>query len=184
MRSIPLGFLALLALFDAVRAQSGTVPGAEPELVAGPPAESVPEGPALPATQVEIAWLVPAATSGGLRLVPGLRPEDAVESLVSVRFRYQGEAPAAGLRVIAAVPADMRYVADSATGPRVELAYSIDGGESFVAADALPTADEVTHIRWDLPGQHAPGVAGLVAFRARPFDLPADGAGSVRSPGL
>ncbi len=184
MRSISLIFLALLAIFAAAQAQHEAIPGAEPEAAPVQATQPAPAGPATPATTVESAWLVPAAPHGRPRLIAGPRPELAVESLVSVRFSYLGEVPADGLRILAEVPAGMRYVADSATGPGVELAYSVDGGVNFMTVENLPVADEVTHVRWDLPGRHVPGVAGLVSFRARLLDAPAHDGSSVLPPGL
>jgi hypothetical protein len=133
---------------------------------------------------VESAWLVPGEGPSGTRIVTGPRPADAAESLVTARFRYDGDGPAEGLRIVLAIPADLALVAGSATGPGAVVSYSVDGGASFGAADALTVPDDgevpgairpaipadCTHIRWDLPGEHPPGIAGLVSFRARPIE--------------
>lgn len=139
--------------------------------------------PAEPRVVVESAWLVPSGNPAGMRIVTGPRPADAAESLVTARFRYEGDAPAEGLRIVLAIPADLALVADSATGPGAVVSCSVDGGASFGATDALTVPDDgekpgavrpatpadCTHIRWDLPGEHPPGIAGLVSFRARPM---------------
>jgi hypothetical protein len=137
------------------------------------PEEADPEGPlplpppAEPVVQVESAWVVSAADGTAQRLVSGEQPEGAVEELLSGRFRYQGNAPAVGLRIVMAVPQGRQYVPGSAVGPGAELSYSTDGGRNFDGLEPLHAA-EVSHIRWDLPGTHPPGTAGLVSFRVRP----------------
>jgi hypothetical protein len=125
--------------------------------------------PAEPSVVIESAWLAAGATEGG------------AEQLFTVRFRYGGDAPANGLRIVLAVPEGLRYVAGSAIGPGAELSYSVDGGLSFAPAGELEVAvdpddaeaglqaaqaEDYSHIRWDLPGTFAPGVSGLVSFRA------------------
>jgi hypothetical protein len=137
-----------------------------------------------PTVTVESAWLA-ATTEGGEHLVAGPRPEGASEQLVTARFRYEGTRPAPRLRIVLAIPDGMHYVADSALGPGAEISYSVDGGQSFgpAAALSLPVdADDpdtamrtakttdYSHIRWELPGTHPPGLAGLVSFRARPVE--------------
>lgn len=134
-----------------------------------------------PSVIVESAWLA-ATEEGGERLVLGPRPEGAGEQLVTVRFRLEGTKPAARLRIVLAIPDGMHYVAGSAVGPGAEISYSVDGGRSFgpAAALSLPVDAEdpdtamrtakttdYSHIRWELPGTHPPGLAGLVSFRAR-----------------
>ena len=125
---------------------------------AGPPAE--------PHVAVESAWVV-AREDGGERLVAELPPDGAVEQLVTLRFRHEGTAPAAGLRIEHAVPVGTQFVPDSATGPGATLSYSVDGGRTFIAPGELPDLAEVTHIRWELAGEVPPGLAGLVSFRVR-----------------
>jgi uncharacterized repeat protein (TIGR01451 family) len=59
------------------------------------------------------------------------------------------------------IPEHMRYVADSAVGAGAQVTYSIDGGRSFARPEELfvagadtekrpATADDYTHIRWQL----------------------------------
>jgi hypothetical protein len=141
-----------------------------------------PGGAAEPRVVLESAWIVAGAE--GERLHVGAdRPEDARDQLYTGRFRYEGSAPAAGLRIVLAVPEEMDYVPGSATGPGAVVQGSVDGGLNFappgelrVAVDPaapevgsrLAEPEEYTHLRWDLPGEFAPGVSGLVSFRARP----------------
>jgi hypothetical protein len=141
--------------------------------------------PGEPRVSVESAWLVVALEAGAETLATGARPEGAMESLYTVRFRYEGETAADGLQITLAIPEGVHYVAGSATGPGAEVAYSVDGGHSFGAPGtlALPagepgtgvemrraTPPDYSHIRWTLPGVHPSGRAGLVSFRARPVE--------------
>jgi hypothetical protein len=154
--------------------------------------------PARPTVLLEVGWLVPVAGSETLRLVTGEPPQGSAETLFSLRFRYEGDTPAEGLRIVQAVPEGMHYLAGTATGPGAEVRFSVDGGRTFGPAESLTVtaaagartsqrpavAAEYSHIRWDLPGRHPPGISGLVSFRARPAGRAANAAGSVESPGL
>lgn len=144
---------------------------------------------ATPQVRLEAAWLVADEQAGGMRLAQGPRPPGASERLYTARFRHDGDRTVGGLQITVAIPAGMRYVADSAVGPGAELSFSADHGRSFAppaevvlaAEDADPadpqpavrraTADEYTHIRWRLAGEFLPGTAGLVSFRARPVEI-------------
>jgi hypothetical protein len=143
------------------------------------------EGPARPGTSVVRAWLVPVADTGRLEVVPGPRPDEAVEALYTVRFRYDGETEVQGLEVVQRVPVGMRYVAGSATGPDAVVTFSVDDGESFDIPEALTVAagegearpamaDDYTHICWQLPGVFPPGVGGVLSFRTRPLEPSAE----------
>jgi uncharacterized repeat protein (TIGR01451 family) len=75
-----------------------------------------------------------------------------------------------------AVPAHMRYVADSAVGPGAEVSFSVDGGRSFGSPENLeiPTANglraaaaaDYTHIRWQLANDLKANSVAFVRFRA------------------
>jgi hypothetical protein len=142
--------------------------------------------PAQDATDLDVAttsaWVIAAEDGAGERLVDGAQPEGATERLFTARFRYEGAQAATGLRIVLAVPEGFVYVAGSALGPGAETRYSVDGGRTFGAATdlTLPVdpqnplrtsrpADpaDYSHIRWELPGTHPAGLAGLVSFRAR-----------------
>ena len=136
------------------------------------------EGPARPGTYVARAWLVPVADTGRLEVVPGPRPDEAVEALYTIRFRYDGETEVQGLEVVQPVPVGMRYVAGSATGPDAVVTFSVDGAESFDVPEALTVeagdgelrpamADDYTHIRWTFQFKLKPGDVAPVWFRAR-----------------
>ncbi len=110
--------------------------------------------------------LVPAAT-----VVPG----DQV--VYTVTFTNEGDEPAAQIVVTDPVPAQMRYVDGSAFGPGTDIEFSVDGGNSFAAADQLTVSDargnaraarasDFTHIRWGFRHVLAPGERGYARFKA------------------
>jgi hypothetical protein len=160
------------------------------------PAPAYGEDPARPKVAIEAAWLIAAHDEGGQMLVPGPPPDGALERLYTARFRHEGENPADGLQIILAIPDGEHYIAGSATGPGAEIAYSVDGGQTFDAPAALvlPVDDadggararragpvDYSHIRWMLPGTHPPGRAGLVSFRARIIEARTDVATDVET---
>jgi hypothetical protein len=152
------------------------------------PAHGGAQAPAGPRMVLESAWVVPAEGGAGERLVIGPRPEGPAERLYTLRFRHEGEAPLAVLQLVHPLPAGEEYVPHSATGPRAEISYSVDGGRTFGGPDALrrpaahddpaqsaeraATPADYSHIRWEIPGPHPPGLAGLVSFRTRSAPVP------------
>jgi hypothetical protein len=157
--------------------------------------EAAAPAPATPVVRLESGWIAADESGADERLAAAPPLEGPPERIYTGRFHYQGDAPARGLRIVLPIPAGMRYIGGSATGPGAELSYSVDGGRSFAPPEALlaPTDDiaqghgetateqgvetaatrragpeDYTHIRWDLPGRYAPGTRGLVSFRAIP----------------
>ena len=139
--------------------------------------------PGRPGVAVERAWLVPVEDSGRMELVSGPRPADATDALYTIRFRYDGESEADGLVIVQGMPAGARYLAGSASGPGASISFSVDGGETFGPPETLAvldgpgdardaTADDYTHVRWEIPGRFPPGMSGIVSYRAR-FGEPA-----------
>ncbi|MEL6447991.1 MAG: hypothetical protein AAFQ62_08635 [Pseudomonadota bacterium] len=71
----------------------------------------------------------------------------------------------------------LSYVVDSAFAPGADVSFSVDGGASFDALDALTVerdgttitagVDDLTHIRWILREPLDPGAQGFARFRAR-----------------
>jgi hypothetical protein len=141
-----------------------------------------------PHVVLESAWVLPAEGGAGERLVIGPRPEGPAEHLYTLRFRHEGDGPLAILQLVHPLPAGEEYVPHSARGPRAEISYSVDGGRSFgrpgalrrpadpddsgQATDRAATPADYSHIRWEIPGPHPPGLAGLVSFRTRSAAAP------------
>ena len=76
------------------------------------------------------------------------------------------------------VPDHMDYRDGSAIGSDTEIAFSVDGGQSYGAPEALQvveddgtirsaTAQDYTHIRWKFTRDLPPGESRWVRFRAR-----------------
>jgi hypothetical protein len=117
---------------------------------------------AVPPTAVAWSWIVPAGARGDegegegegeAESLAEFRPPGAAPMrLGTIRFQYDGEAPADALRIVGTVPADLEYVDGSATGPGAETEYDADG----------------RRITWTIAGPLDPGTRGLVSFRAVP----------------
>lgn len=95
----------------------------------------------------------------------------------TVRIRNVSSEYARDVTVTQRIPANTAYVQDSAAAPGADVSFSIDGGQTFVRADALLTTDasgkrrpvpldEYTHIQWRLRNSLAPGAVALARFRA------------------
>ena len=79
--------------------------------------------------------------------------------------------------VTSPVPEHLSYVAGSAFGPGMLIEFSIDGGVTYAAAEELTidedsqaraaTAEDYTHIRFELQDHLAAGAQGIARFRAR-----------------
>jgi uncharacterized repeat protein (TIGR01451 family) len=88
------------------------------------------------------------------------RPGDLLT--YSIAYTGGGSASSFAVTVTDAVPAEVVYVAGSATGAGTTITYSHDGGTTYTPSDAAP----VTHIRWSRTSPLAPGGSGTAAFRA------------------
>lgn len=110
-----------------------------------------------------------------------LQPAELVvpgdEVLYTVEIHNTGDQPLSHVVVPYAIPAHMRYVADSAVGPGAEVSFSVDGGLSFDRPERLKvastsgemrpaTAADYTHIRWALKYPLAPNAVAFARFRA------------------
>jgi hypothetical protein len=147
-----LGLLFLLSL----SARQALAADEEELLEAAAPAPPPAVELVVPADAIQWAWIVPAPEEdeADVRLVTQPPQADAPEQLGTIRFQYDGETPAEALRIVATVPIDLDYVADSATGPGAETAYDAESRQ----------------VAWTIAGPLDPGTRGLVSFRAVPRD--------------
>jgi uncharacterized repeat protein (TIGR01451 family) len=90
----------------------------------------------------------------------------------------EGEGPASDLVITQPIPPEMTYELKTATGnDGVAITYSIDGGETFVAAPLVEVVQEdgtvtlepapaeaYTHIRWDFADALQPEVTVQVSY--------------------
>jgi hypothetical protein len=105
-----------------------------------------------------------------LRAADRLSPGDTL--VVVVNWRNRAERALSGIAVTNAIPGRLRIdPADPA------MLVSVDGGANWGRLDQLwlptplggtrrATAEDVTHIRWTMPGTIAPGQGGRIAYRA------------------
>jgi len=103
----------------------------------------------------------------------------ADELVLSVEFTNTSKQVVDAVRITSPVPADVRYVADSASGPGSEALFSVDQGRTFgrpdeltiVGADGVARAAEAaeyTHVRFVLDAPLDAGALGIARFRAVP----------------
>ena len=99
------------------------------------------------------------------------------EVVYTVSFSNVSDEPAENVVITNPLPEQLTYVGGSAFGPGADVQFSVDGGQSFAAADALSVSEDgferparnedFTHIRWVMNGEIAPGEHGMAQFRAR-----------------
>jgi uncharacterized repeat protein (TIGR01451 family) len=110
------------------------------------------------------------------RLVSADRVVSGDEIIYTLEARNTAASTVHAPTVTYAVPAHMRYVADSAVGPGAEVSFSVDGGRNFDSPENLEiaTADgrraaaaaDYTHIRWQLANDLKANSVAFVRFRA------------------
>ena len=99
--------------------------------------------------------------------------------VVSVRFTNSSDHVLDSIRITSPIPADLRYLADSASGPGADVLFSVDNGRSFGRPEELTLQDpdgnvrgadpaDYTHVRWILHASLDAGAAGVARFRAVP----------------
>ena len=112
-------------------------------------------------------------------VTPGTLASHADQLIYSVRFTNAGDELLDGIRITSKVPADVKYVPESAVGPGSEVLYSVDNGRTFgrpaelkvVGAEGVERradAAEYTHVRWVLDAPLDAGASGIARFRAVP----------------
>lgn len=110
------------------------------------------------------------------RFVPATLLSQGQVVYYTVRIHNPTPAYISDVSVTQRIPANTGYVPGSAAAPAAEVAFSVDGAQSFVReaglsmnteGSAQPAAPErYTHIRWTLRHPLAPGAVALARFRA------------------
>lgn len=101
------------------------------------------------------------------------------ELVVSVRFTNTSDSAVDAVRITTPIPADVKYVPASASGPGSEVLFSVDNGRTFGRPEELTLAAsgggtrvadaaDYTHVRWVLRAPLDPGASGVARFRAVP----------------
>jgi uncharacterized repeat protein (TIGR01451 family) len=125
--------------------------------------------------ETEIEVRTPQGTVEKQR-VPVQKAPPGAEIIYTTTFANQGRKPAGNVVLTNPIPDHTTYVGGSAFGDNCAITYSVDGGKTFAAPDALKvrTADgrerpalatEYTHIHWVYKGELAPGKVGTAGFR-------------------
>jgi len=103
-------------------------------------------------------------------VVPGER------IVYTLNFTNDEVKPASDLVLTMPVPNVVRYMDGSATETGASVVYSADGGKTFAGRSAVQvvdidgtfrraSSDEITHIRWTVPGPVASGENGSLSFK-------------------
>jgi uncharacterized repeat protein (TIGR01451 family) len=110
-------------------------------------------------------------------LAPGVVSAGGEQFVLTLRFTNTTGTTVDGVRITSEIPAGLRYVAGSATGPGGLVLFSVDGGRTFgtereVAAsgggaESVGAEQTVyTHVRWVLEAPLEVGATGFVRLRA------------------
>jgi uncharacterized repeat protein (TIGR01451 family) len=137
--------------------------------------ESVPVETTLIAEVLEKASAADATQAQ--RLVPASVIAQGDVVYYTVKVRNPTSEPARDLAVVQRIPANTTYVPNSASGPSVDITFSVDNGQTFKRAHELTvvtatgatraaTPEDYTHIRWQLRNVLAPGAVALTRFQA------------------
>jgi uncharacterized repeat protein (TIGR01451 family) len=117
--------------------------------------------------------------SPGVEIAAGTVGSHADQLIVSVRFTNSSRTLVDNVRITSPIPADVKYVPGSASGPGSEVLFSVDNGRTFgrppeltlPAVDGDPRAADpadYTHVRWILTAPLDVGATGVARFRAVP----------------
>jgi len=119
-------------------------------------------------------------TSDGRRIqryVPAAVVNQGQVVFYTVQVRNPTSVPVRDAVIVQRIPANTTYVVDSAAGPSADITFSVDGGETFWREKELvvtkpgsearrATAQDYTHVRWQLRNALAPGAVALARFQA------------------
>jgi uncharacterized repeat protein (TIGR01451 family) len=111
------------------------------------------------------------------RLVPAGVIAQGEVVYYTLMVRNSSMQPARNVAVVQRIPANTTYVPNTASGPSVDITFSIDAGQTFksprelevVAATGAKrpaTPEDYTHIRWKLRYVLAPGAVAFMRFQA------------------
>jgi uncharacterized repeat protein (TIGR01451 family) len=111
------------------------------------------------------------------RYIPAAVVNQGQVVFYTVQVRNPTSVPVRDAVIVQRIPANTTYVLDSAAGPSADITFSVDGGETFWPQKELvvakpstearrATAQDYTHIRWQLRNALAPGAVALARFQA------------------
>jgi len=96
--------------------------------------------------------------------------------LYSLNVANDGSEAATNLILVMPVPQEVKFINGSAQKTGSTVSYSVDGGQSFGAWSDLSvrqtdgrikraSAEDVTHIRWNVTGPIEPGTTDVLSFK-------------------
>ena len=126
-----------------------------------------------------IGALADGDAAAPVEVTPAPSVSHADELIVSVRFTNLTEQVLDSIRITSPVPPDVRYVAQSASGPGSDVLFSVDDGRTFGLPEELTLAApdrgvrradaaDYTHVRWVLRAPLDAGATGIARFRVVP----------------
>jgi uncharacterized repeat protein (TIGR01451 family) len=113
-----------------------------------------------------------------VKRAPAAKVTPGTTVIYTLNAKNTGKDPAADVVMTDPIPDQMEYVDGSESAEHARVTFSVDGGKSFAAKEALKVKGEdgqmraalpsdFTHIRWQLEKPLAPGEARAVSFRAK-----------------
>jgi uncharacterized repeat protein (TIGR01451 family) len=129
-----------------------------------------------PELWVETTAEIRVHAANGDQFAPAERLRIGDEVFYTLRVRNTSASAVQDAIIVKALPRNTRYVPDSAVGPAASISYSVNGSNSFAVPEQLvvvmadgtsraATADDYTHIRWELRHPLASGATALLRFR-------------------
>jgi len=113
-----------------------------------------------------------------VKRVPAAKVLPGTAVIYTLNAKNTSAAPVADVVMTDPIPSAMEYVDGSVSAQDARVTFSVDGGKSFAAKEALKVKGEdgamraavpadFTHIRWQLEKPLAPGEVRAVSFRAK-----------------
>ena len=110
------------------------------------------------------------------RLVPAEKVLPGETVYYTITFTNTSDEVADNVVVTNPIAEELMYLDGSAFGPGMDIVFSVDGGETFAAADELNVtengetraaeAKDFTHVRWVMQNDLAAGAQGTARFAA------------------
>ena len=111
------------------------------------------------------------------RLVPAEKVVPGDDLVYTITFTNISEDTAENVVITNPIAEELTYVVGSAFGPGTTIEFSIDGGDSYGAAEELTITEDgavrtagpedFTHIRWTMRNDLKAGAQGMAQFRAK-----------------
>ncbi|MDH3615916.1 MAG: hypothetical protein OEQ90_05520 [Gammaproteobacteria bacterium] len=110
------------------------------------------------------------------RLVPAEVVVPGESVFYTITFTNVSAEPADNVVITNPIAEDLMYVEGSAFGPGMDILFSVDGGETFAAANELTVVEDgevrnaeaadFTHVRWVMQNDLEVGAQGTARFAA------------------